>query len=74
MLMLLLIYGLIACDNYACKDVKDSASGSNLAIQRYLAYNAFINLSNFFEVMISQLLTASNNGLGISTAIATVGG
>ncbi|KAL9063802.1 MAG: hypothetical protein Q9161_009263 [Pseudevernia consocians] len=53
--------------------VKDSASGSNLVIQRYLAYNAFINLSNFFEVMISQLLTASNNGLGISTTISTVG-
>ncbi|KAF6229438.1 hypothetical protein HO133_007554 [Letharia lupina] len=59
------------CDDYACKDIKDSASGSNLVIQRYLAYNAFINLNNFFEVMISQLLTASNNGLGISTAIST---
>lgn len=65
--------GLIACDNYACKDIKDSASGSNLVIQRYLAYNAFVNLNNFFEVMISQLLTASNNGLGISTTISTVG-
>ena len=69
---LTLICGLIACDNYACKDIKDSATGSNLVIQRYLAYNAFINLSNFFEVMISQLLNAANNGLGISTTIATV--
>lgn len=59
------------CDNYACKDIKDSATGSNLVIQRYLAYNAFINLSNFFEIMISTLLNAANNGLGISTAIAT---
>lgn len=67
-----LTHGLIACDNVACKDIKDSASGSNLVIQRYLAYNAFINLNNFFEVMISQLLTAANNGLGISTTIATV--
>ena len=67
-----LTQGLIACDNYACKDIKDSASGSNLVIQRYLAYNAFINLNNFFEVMISQLLTGANNGLGISTTIATV--
>lgn len=71
-LLLTLTCGSIACDDYACKDVKDSASGSNLVIQRYLAYNAFINLSNFFEVMISQLLTASNNGLGISTTISTV--
>ena len=63
-----------ACPNVACKDIKDSSSGSNLAIQRYLAYNAFINLSNFFEVMITQLLNAANNGLGISTTIATVSG
>ena len=63
-----------ACPNEACKDIKDSASGSNLVIQRYLAYNAFINISNFFEVMITQLLNAANNGLGISTTIATVSG
>lgn len=69
----MLIYGLIACGNYACKDIKDSASGSNLVIQRYLAYSAFINLNNFFEVMISQLISAENNGLGISTTIAIVG-
>ena len=63
---------VLECDNVACKDIKDSASGSNLVIQRYLAYNAFINLSNWFEVMISQLLDAANNGLGISTTLATV--
>ena len=44
------------CDPVGCSSVKDSASGSELSVQRFLAYTAVVNFNNYLNSITTALL------------------
>ena len=54
----------IACAPIVCKDVRDNGFGNVLLAQRFLAYTAYINFSNFFYSMWNALFNAAELGIG----------
>ena len=54
----------IACASIVCKDMRGSDFGNDLLAQRFLAYTAYINFSNFFYSMWDSLFNAAVLGIG----------
>ncbi|KAI9707542.1 MAG: hypothetical protein M1836_000503 [Candelina mexicana] len=46
------------CDSISCKDVRDSTVGSQESVQRYLAYQAVVNLNNYLRSCYDALYKA----------------
>ena len=44
------------CDPVGCSNVKDSASGSELSVQRFLAYTSIVNFNNYLNGIQTALL------------------
>jgi hypothetical protein len=59
------------CAPILCKDVSASDFGNNLLAQRFLAYTAYINFSNFFHSMWDSLFNAATLGIGSIDDITT---
>ena len=52
------------CEGVSCNGVKDDTSGSVVAVQRYLAYNAVANFNNYLYTLYDALFNAGTlNGL-----------
>ena len=47
------------CESISCSDVKDSGTGTQLSIQRYLGYQAVVNLNNYLYSIYDAILDAS---------------
>ncbi|KAK0515841.1 hypothetical protein JMJ35_001875 [Cladonia borealis] len=52
------------CAPIVCKDVRNNGFGNLLLAQRFLAYTAYINFSNFFYEMWNALFNAATLGIG----------
>lgn len=46
------------CDPVSCSTVKDGNSGTELSVQRYLAYQSIVNFNNFLNSITTALLDA----------------
>ena len=46
----------VHCDPVSCSTVKDSAIGSELSVQRYLAYQSVVNFNNYLNSIMTALL------------------
>ena len=44
------------CDPVGCSSVKDSASGSEVSVQRFLAYTSIVNFNNYLNSIMTALL------------------
>lgn len=63
---------LLECDPITCALVKDASSGSDLVIQKYEAYSAYVNLNNFFYTIYNELFQASESSAIASSEIVNV--
>lgn len=60
------------CDSIGCPDVKDYTSGTQLTVQRFLAYTSVVNLNNYLYSVASGLLNSGTIGGLVSGNIVTV--
>ncbi|KAF6222022.1 hypothetical protein HO133_001990 [Letharia lupina] len=60
------------CDAIGCTQVKDWDNGSDLTVQRFLAYTAMVNLNNYLYNIYFSLLDSGTIGGLVSGNIVTV--
>ena len=61
----------VACQQILCSDVNDAGTGANIVVQRYEAYFALINFSNYFNDLYNTLFNAGTIGLGDTSTIVS---
>ena len=62
---------MVECQGVSCNGVKDDTTGSVVSVQRYLAWNAVVNLNNYLYSLYEALFNAGTLNELLDSKIVT---